>query len=178
MQEGVRYGGRPRVSWVDGLYGGLFAGMIHAGFWIVVDALVLHDMTVSEVFTAIAAPILGSTSSALGMPAVILGVCLHFMTAITFGFIYAWFAARIRLMTIVPFSGLFGITYGLFVYYVMTFLVIPILHVNNVERWWAAIIGHTLCYGFSLSEFITTAHKKDVQAELAEMAELRAQSAP
>lgn len=159
--------GAARVTWTDGLFGGLFSGTIHAIFWIVVEALWLRDLTIAEVFQTISSALLGPKAFTLGWVSVVLGIALHFSIAAIFGFIYASFAKRLRFMTVVPYSGICGVTYGLLVWFFMANIIIPVFHVENLENIYAAIIGHTLCYGFALSEFITLAHRRDVIAEAA-----------
>ena len=160
--------GAARVTWTDGLFGGLFAGTIHAVFWIVVEAVWLRDMSIAEVFQTISSALLGPKAFTLGWISVVLGIALHFLIAAAFGFIYVSFAKRLRFMTVVPYSGMCGVLYGLMVWFFMANVIIPLFHVENVERLWAAIVGHTLCYGFALSEFITLAHRRDVIAEAAQ----------
>jgi hypothetical protein len=104
------------------LLGGLTVGVLDA-----LDALVffgLRGVPPARVFQGIAAGLLGRSAVAGGMTTALLGVLLHFIIAFAVVATYHVAARRIPGLTRRPW--IYGPLYGLLVYAVMNFVVIPL----------------------------------------------------
>ena len=104
------------------LLGGLTVGVLD-GF----DALVffgLRGVPPSRVFQGIASGLLGPLAFGGGMATALLGVFLHFFIA--FAVVTAYHLAAQRLPGLTQRQWLYGPLYGLLVYAVMNFVVIPL----------------------------------------------------
>lgn len=98
----------------------------------------------------IAATFLGVNAIVGGVGTIVFGFILHFITASAWGVV---FAALLSRTTPLPAAALIGILYGLGVWAVMRFLVLPWLDPTMSVRvsvlWWSFLVGH-LIYGFAL----------------------------
>ena len=144
------------VRWYDGLYGGLVAGFTVALFYALVAISWLHETTLGGFFAQIA-----SGAIHTGAPldrnawAIACGVGLHFLSAAGFGIGYALAAGRIRSMVRPPFSVLWGLAYGLAVWFTINDLLVPLLGIASTQPLWEGLIADTIFYGIVISEFIT-----------------------
>jgi hypothetical protein len=105
----------------------LTAGLI-AGFLDGMDAVVLIGMIggvpVIRVFQFIASGALGVAAFRGGWPAALLGVCFHFTIAIAAAAVYYLLSRQMRFLLRTPFF--WGTIYGLGVFIVMHYLVVPL----------------------------------------------------
>ena len=114
-----------RAMWTPGralLLGGLTVGVLDG-----LDALVffgLRGVSPARLFQGIASGLLGRSAFGGGMATALLGVLLHFFIAFAVVTTYHVAARRIPGLTRRPW--IYGPLYGLLVYAVMTFIVIPL----------------------------------------------------
>ena len=114
-----------RAMWTPAralLIGGLTVGVLD-----VLDALVffgLRGVPPMRLFQGIASGLLGRSAFAGGMATALLGVLLHFFIA--FAVVGTYHAAARRLPGLTLRPWVYGPLYGLVVYAVMTFIVIPL----------------------------------------------------
>ena len=114
-----------RAMWTPAralLLGGLTVGVLDA-----LDALVffgLRGVSPARLFQGIASGLLGRSAFAGGMTTALLGVLLHFIIAFAVVATYHIAARRLPGLTLRPW--IYGPLYGLVVYAVMTFIVIPL----------------------------------------------------
>ena len=104
------------------LYGGLAVGILD-GLWAVV-LWGLRGVKPDRVFQGVAAGLLGRDSFEGGAPTALLGLLLHFFIAFCVAAVY-WLASR-RLDVLLRKPVVCGLLYGVLVYLVMTFVVVPL----------------------------------------------------
>ena len=152
------------VRWFDGLYGGLIAGVTSAFFYAVVAVAWLHETTLAGFFAQVARalPVFRGTPDAL--PVVGLGVVLYFLLAGGLGVIYALLAKRLPSMWRAPTSVIWGLVYGLVVWFVLHDVLVPISGAIDVQPMWEGLVGTVFFYGVVLSELTTMAHRRGVDA--------------
>jgi hypothetical protein len=148
------------VRWSDGLYGGLIAGCVSALFYTVVAVVWTHETTLAGFFAQPAQalpPFRGASASA---PLAALGFVLYLLTAAALGVAYALLARRLRSMWQAPTSVLWGISYGLVVWWLLNDVLVPATGAVNVQPLWQGLVGTVLFYGVVLSELTTVAHRR------------------
>lgn len=104
------------------LWAGLIAGILDLTAAFITGAL--QGRGPVRISQSIASGLLGAEAFQGGLPMAALGVLLHFVIA--FGAAAVYVAASRRLRVLVERPVLFGVLYGIAVYVVMTFLVVPI----------------------------------------------------
>jgi hypothetical protein len=148
------------VRWVDGLTGGLVAGLTSAVFYAVVPVAWLHETTLGAFFAQLAQalpPLHGAPASA---PIVALGFVLHVAVAVGFALAYVALARRLPSMWRAPTSVAWGLTYGVFVWWTLNDVVVPVTGALNVQPLWEGLVGTVVCYGLVLSELTTMAYRR------------------
>ena len=151
------------VRWSDGLYGGLIAGLVSALFFLLAGVTIDHAQF-GDYFIRYAVAIFGDRAEHFSAIALLFGLFMHFLAAAVFGIFYAMIAARFKPMWSAPTSVLCGITYGLFMYYVVEDVTVPVLHVVSFTPAWEALVGNVLFHGLILSEYVTIAHRRHIAA--------------
>jgi hypothetical protein len=153
------------VRWSDGLFGGLLAGLVVACFYAIVGSFWVHDLSIAGFFAQIASGII-HTSQPLDQNgwAIAFGVALHFLLAAVFGIIYSFFARRIPSMWQAPFSVMWGMLYGLIVWFALNAGLVPLLGIESTQPAWEGLVGNTVFFGFVLSEFMTVMHRRQVES--------------
>ena len=149
------------VRWIDGFYGGLIAGGTSALFYAVVAVAWLHDVPLGALFAQVAQalpPFRGAPASA---PLAGLGFVLYLLVAVAFGIAYAILARRLPSMWRAPTSVLWGLAYGLLVWWILNDVLVPVTGVVNVQPLWEGLVGTVLFYGVVLSELTTLAHRRE-----------------
>jgi hypothetical protein len=149
------------VRWIDGFYGGLIAGGTSALFYAVVAVGWLHDVTFGSLFGHVAEalpPFRGAPESA---PLVGVGVVLYLLLAAAFGIAYASLARRLPSMWRAPSSVMWGLAYGLLVWWLLNDVLVPLTGVVNVQPLWEGLVGTVVFYGVVLSELTTLAHRRE-----------------
>jgi uncharacterized membrane protein YagU involved in acid resistance len=147
------------VRWSDGLYGGLLAGTVVVGFYWLVDMLLLKDSTLPGFFAEIASGFLKGGATPENLWVVLFGLCLHYVLSAAFGIVYAVIARYVRAMWHAPTSVIFGLTYGLIVWFVLNDFFVPVFGVASTQPLWVGLVANTIFYGFVISEFITVAQR-------------------
>ena len=148
------------VRWIDGFYGGLIAGGTSALFYAVVAVAWRHD-TLGALFAQAAQalpPFHGAPPSAA---LAVLGLVLYLLVAAAFGIVYATLARRLPSMWRAPGSVLWGLAFGLLVWWVLNDVVVPLTGGINVQPLWEGLVGTVLFYGVVLSELTTLAHRRE-----------------
>ncbi len=152
------------VRWIDGFYGGLIAGVASALFYAVVAVAWLHDTTLSGFFAQIAQALPPFHAAPPSVPLVGLGVVLFFVVAAGFGIVYALLARRLPSMWQAPTSVVWGVCYGLFVWWLLNDVFVPLTGAVDVLPLWEGLLGTVLFYGVVLSELTTLAHRRETSA--------------
>ena len=148
------------VRWIDGFYGGLLAGATSAGFYAVAGAAWLHDMTPGDFF-ALAAQALPPFRGAPASSALTgLGVVLYLLVAAGFGIVYALLARRLRSMWRAPSSVMWGVFYGLLVWWAINDVLVPVSGAVDLLPLWEGLVGTVVFYGVVLSEVMTMARRR------------------
>lgn len=115
------------IDWKQVLYGGLLIAVCDALFAIAVW-FEWNAKGVTQVFQSIAVGVLGKASYEGGMATALLGVGLHVAMAISFVAICIALSFRFRLLLEKPVVS--GLLYGVGLYVVMNFVVMPLSRVG------------------------------------------------
>ena len=148
------------VRWYDGFYAGLIAGVTSAVFYAVVAVAWLHDTTLAEFFAQIAQALPPFHGAPVSGALVGLGVVIYFILAGAFGIVYAVPARRFSSMWQAPTSVLWGLCYGLLVWWLLNDVFVPLTGAVVVQPLWEGLVGTVLFYGVVLSEVTTMAHRR------------------
>lgn len=105
------------------LAGGLVAGTLDISYACVFWAI-KAGVTPQRIFQSVAAGLLGKASFDGGAATAALGVVLHYFIATTMALAYYLVAKRLRLLTQRPW--LLGAAYGLLLYLIMNYVVVPL----------------------------------------------------
>ena len=105
------------------LTAGLVAGTLDLTLAIVYFAVAVHA-PFTAVPQAVASGLLGARASTLGIPAALLGIFLHYFIALTVADFY--YAASLRIPFLNRQPILSGAAYGIVVYLVMQYIVVPL----------------------------------------------------
>ncbi|MBV8644436.1 MAG: hypothetical protein JO225_11030 [Candidatus Eremiobacteraeota bacterium] len=148
------------VRWIDGFYGGLIAGVTSALFYALVAVAWLHDDTFAGFFAqpALALPAFRGAQPSFVTAA--LGIVLYLLLGAAFGIVYAQFARRLPSMWQAPTSVAWGLCYGLFVWWVLNDVLVPLTGAVVLQPLWQGLVGTILFYGVVLSELTTMAHRR------------------
>ncbi len=149
------------VRWIDGFYGGLVAGGTSALFYAVVAVAWLHDITLGAFFAQVAQALPPFHGAPESLPLVVLGLVLYLLLAAAFGIAYATLARRLPSMWRAPTSVLWGLAYGLLVWWILNDVLVPIMGIANIQPLWEGLVGTVLFYGVVLSELTTLAHRRE-----------------
>ncbi len=148
------------VRWVDGVSGGLAAGVTSAAFYAVASAAWVRDDTPVRVFAQIARAVPGLASAPDGWPEAALGLVLYLLGAAAFGGVYALIARRMRSMWQAPTSVLWGAAYGLLVWWLGADVLAPALGAVDMRPLWEGVAASVVFYGVVLSELTTLARRR------------------
>ena len=117
--------------WPPVLVGGLLAGTLDILYACVFWAA-KADLPPSRIFQSVAAGLLGEASFEGGSATAALGLLLHFFIACTMAVTYYLVARRWPLLARRPVP--FGIAYGLLLYVVMNYVVVPLSAAGSGSR--------------------------------------------
>lgn len=113
------------------LVGAFVAGVLDIAavfaFW------AMRDVPPTAILQSIASAVLGRDAYALGAPAVLLGLLLHFAVSLVFAAAYVGVALRLSALRRRP--VLFGLAYGAAAYVIMTFIVVPLSRAEFGGDW-------------------------------------------
>jgi len=136
------------------VYGGLAVGVLDA-----LDAMIFfgirNGVKPTRIFQSIASGLLGRASYSGGLKTALLGVFLHFLIAFIMATVF-YFASLI-LPTLIRHAVIWGMIYGVAVYFVMNFVVLPLSAVGprTGPIPWAVflngVIGHALLVGLPIA---------------------------
>ena len=144
--------------WPSVLAGGLLAGTLDilyaCLFW-----AAKADLPPTRIFQSVAAGLLGEASFHGGAATAALGLALHFFIACTIAVVYYLAARRWPVLTRRTFA--FGIAYGLVLYVVMNFVVVPLSAASggSQDPLWITltIIVHAFLVGLPIAWFAARA---------------------
>lgn len=138
---------RSALGWV--LFGGFVAGALDlafaTGFW------ALQGVAPQRVWQSVAAGVLGKSSFDGGIATALLGVALHYLIAMTMSLGYALPSRHLGALLRHPWS--LGALYGLLLYAMMTYLVVPLSAApagGTGNRLWIAcsVLAHVALVGW------------------------------
>ena len=101
------------------LFGGLIAGTVDIG-----AACLINGRGPKIIFQAIASGFLGKASFRMGIPAAALGLVLQWAMSVLIAAIFAVGSSRLRIVRRNWIAS--GVSYGVAVYFVMNFVVVPL----------------------------------------------------
>ncbi len=135
------------------MYGGLAVGVLDA-----LDAIIffgLQGVSSVRIFQHIASGLLGRASFNGGSATVLLGLLLHFLIAFVLATIY--YGASLRFPALIRRAVMCGLLYGVTVYFVMNYLVLPLSAAPKVSDSPAiflnGVLGHALLVGLPIALF-------------------------
>lgn len=145
------------------LAGGLVAGTLDItyawAFW-AVEA----GVSVQRIFQSVAAGLLGETSFEGGWATAALGLALHYFIATTMSLVYYLVAIRVTLLRRRP--VLCGVGYGLLLYGIMNYIVVPLSAAGGGSRdpvWVSlSIFVHMFLIGVPIALATWLAHRRGV----------------
>ncbi len=132
----------------------IFVGGVVAGLCDLVFAVVYYGASWPPVAHHIAAGLIGLDASlGGGLPVVVLGTFLHFTIAL--GAAAVFVVADRWLKVLGRFPGPAGLVYGIVVYFVMNWIVVPLSAVAG-KSWpprvdWGAVVGHMVLIGLPIA---------------------------
>ena len=133
------------------IYGGLIVGVLDA-----LDATIfsgLRGVSPSRVWQFVASGLLGRASFDGGMKTAALGLLIHFLIAFILAAIY--YGASLYFPVLVRRAVLWGLLYGVAVYFVMNYLVLPLSAAPplrfSVASFLNGLIGHALLVGLPIA---------------------------
>jgi hypothetical protein len=142
--------GRPR-AFDTILYGGLVAGVLDA-----LDATIfngLQGVGAARVWQYVASGVLGRAAFGGGLKAAALGLSLHFLIAFIVAGVY--YGASLYLPTLLRRPVLWGLLYGVAVYFVTNHVVIPLSAAPPLSLSLASllngVVGHALLVGLPIA---------------------------
>ncbi len=110
-------------------------------------------VTPVQILQGIASALLGPTSFERGLTTAALGAAIHFFIAFSAATVF--FAATRKLLVLIRRPILSGIAYGVAVYVVMYWIVLPLAHFQGAPRTLfnssVAIVTHIICVGLPIS---------------------------
>ncbi len=143
---------RTALGWI--LFGGMLAAALDfafaTGFW------ALKGVSPQRVWQSVAAGLLGRGSFEGGTATALLGVALHYLIAMSMSLAYALAARRLRALVQRPWR--YGALYGLLLYAVMNWIVVPLSAAPaggaNNPTWIAcSIAAHVVLVGWPCAWF-------------------------
>ena len=137
--------------WV--VVGGLIAGALDMAYACIYWAIAA-DLPVQRIFQSVAAGLLGPAARDGGWPTALLGLGLHFFMTLVMSAIY--FGASRRLPALWQRPVVYGAAYGLAIYVVMNFLVVPLSATGrglpgNTFWTWLSVAMHMLIVGIPIA---------------------------
>lgn len=125
----------------------------------------IKGVTFTQVWQYVASGLLGSKSYSYGRKSVIFGLLIHFFIAFSVTIIY-YLASR-RLPLLARQTVLFGILYGIMVYFVMGYIVAPLSAAAklpfSVSSMLIGIFIHIVCVGLPIALIARHSAKKNLQ---------------
>jgi hypothetical protein len=133
------------------LYGGLAVGVLDGLAAVILT--ILRGGSPSRMFQGIASGLIGRTSLEGGWSTALLGASLHFLIAFIWATIY--YGASLKLPALIRRTLICGPIYGVFVYFAMQIIVLPLSAIRKPPFLFTApvqgIIVHILCVGLPIA---------------------------
>lgn len=133
------------------IYGGLIVGVLD--FFDAVIFNSLRGVSPSRVWQFVASGLIGRASFGGGMKTALLGVLLHFLIAFILAAIY--YGASLYLPMLLRRAVLWGMIYGVAVYFVMNYVVLPLSLAPplsfSLASFLNGVIGHALLVGLPVA---------------------------
>jgi hypothetical protein len=126
------------------LWGGLISGVLDLIY--ATTSVVLRGYPAIVLPQAIATGILGVKSFKGGVPTAVLGVALEFF--ITFVATAVYFGASRKFTFLVRQAVLWGLIYGVAIYFFMNFIVVPLSAAPKFDHTWASRAGDFVVHMF------------------------------
>ena len=143
------------------VYGTLVVGILDAA-----DALVFFGLRGAKpirIFQSIASGLLGRAAFSGGLRTAVLGVALHFFIAFLIVSTFLVASRYIRILRRAPVWS--GLIYGIAVYLVMNFVVLPLSAAGRGPLSWPVVVNgvliHMLGVGLATSLFVRAAHESN-----------------
>jgi uncharacterized membrane protein YagU involved in acid resistance len=135
--------------------GGLLAGALDITYACLFWAI-KAGVPAQRIFQSVAAGLLGKDSFTGGWPTAILGLALHFFIATTMSVTYFLVARRVPTLGVRPVP--FGAAYGLLLYVIMNYVVVPLSnapHGGAKDPLWVglSIVVHMVLIGIPIAVF-------------------------
>jgi hypothetical protein len=147
------------VRWIDGLIGGLVAGVLTLVFFTVVAVAWLGEMTLNEFFAQPARLIPQLRGTPPSVALTLVGVLLYLGLSVLLGLVYGRFSATRPSTRRLPTSLLWGTLYGLATWLLVHDVFVPWTGVVDVEPLWEGLVGCVL-FGLVLSEMVAVAGRR------------------
>ncbi|HEX3468754.1 MAG TPA: hypothetical protein VHT05_11815 [Candidatus Elarobacter sp.] len=147
------------IRWIDGFYGGLAAGVTSASFYALAAAAWVRDDGPAGFFAQIAQTVPGLRGAPVAWPEIGLGLAIYIAVAGALGIVYALAAVSFRSMLRAPTSLLWGLGYGLLVWWLISDVAVPVLGAADMRPLWEGLVATVLFYGVVLSEVTTMARR-------------------
>ena len=125
-------------------WGGLISGVLDLIY--ATTSVVLHGAPAIVLPQAIATGLLGVKSFQGGLPTAILGTALEFLITFVATAVY-YFASR-RLTFLIRRAVLWGVLYGIAIYFFMNFIVVPLSAAPKFDHSWASRAGDFVVHMF------------------------------
>jgi hypothetical protein len=133
------------------IYGGLIVGVLDF-----LDATIFNavrGVSPSRVWQFVASGVLGRASFSGGMKTALLGVLFHFLIAFILAAIY--YIASLYLPSLIRRAVLWGVIYGVAVYFVMNYIVLPLSAAPplsfSLASFLNGVIAHALLVGLPIA---------------------------
>lgn len=143
------------------LAGGLVAGTLDIAYACIFWAL-KAGVPASRIFQSVAAGLLGKASFQGGAATAVLGLALHYFIALSMALTYYLVAGRLPVLR--RRAGLCGAAYGLLLYGIMNYVVVPLSAAGPGSRdplWITLSIAvHTLLIGLPIALFVRRAWQR------------------
>lgn len=148
------------LRWVDGFHGGLIAGAMSALCSATLTVTWLHEMTLGELFAQAARALPAFRAAADSWALTGLGAVIYLLLAAAFGIAYALLARQRPSMWRAPASVVWGLGYGLLVWWLVNDVVVPIASVPAMQPAWEGLVATVVFYGLVLSELTVLARRR------------------
>lgn len=135
------------------LYGGLVAGTLDILYAVIASGL--RGRSPTGVLQYVASGLLGRDSFSGGWKTAVLGLILHFLIAFVIAATY--YSASLILPTLIRQAVVWGLVYGVAVYFVMNYVVLPLSAVPRIPFSFVTFISgllvHALLVGLPIALF-------------------------
>jgi len=143
------------------LYGGLAAGALDITYALIFNGL--RGTSSTRVLQFIASGLLGRTAFSGGLKAALFGVLLHFLIAFIVAAVY--YGASLRLPALVRQAVIWGLIYGVTVYFVMNYVVLPLSSAPPLRFSFVTFISGLLVHAFCVGLPVALLTRRSAKAD-------------